>query len=80
MIAAGGAHSVLVSSNEDVFVFGLNNLGQLGLGDEVPCVTQPVKTMQFTSFKIKEISCGDEMTAILNVKGDLFTAGWKCQS
>jgi len=65
-----------VTSNLDIFSFGLNNKGQLGISDEVPFVYNPVKIANFTSFKITEIKCGDEMSVFLNSNGDLFSCGW----
>jgi len=39
-------------------------------------VYNPVKIANFTSFKITEIKCGDEMSVFLNSNGDLFSCGW----
>lgn len=49
----GGAHSIWLTSNQDIFSFGLNNNGQLGLGDPVDWIAHPEKIRQFTSFTIK---------------------------
>jgi len=46
------------------------------VGDLVPKVSIPLKLIQFTSFTIKRIDCGDEMTAFLTSNGDVYTAGW----
>ena len=72
----GGAHSICITSNQDVFSFGLNNNGQLGLGDEVHHISYPEKLRQFTSFSIKSVACGDEMTIFLTTNYDLFAWGW----
>lgn len=75
-VYCGGAHSVWVTSNHDVFSFGLNNNGQLGLGDDVHHISYPEKLRQFTSFSIKQVACGDEMTLFLTSNHDLFACGW----
>lgn len=75
-IYCGGAHSVWITSNQDVFSFGLNNNGQLGLGDEVHHISFPEKLRQFTSFTIKSVAWGDEMTLYLTSNNDLFAWGW----
>jgi alpha-tubulin suppressor-like RCC1 family protein len=34
LVACGGAHTVVKTSSQEVYAFGLNNKGQLGLGVE----------------------------------------------
>jgi alpha-tubulin suppressor-like RCC1 family protein len=72
----GGAHSIWLTSNQDIFCFGLNSSGQLGLGDEVNHISFPEKIRQFTSFSIKSIAWGDEMSIFLTSNNDLFACGW----
>ena len=52
LVACGGAHTVVKTSTQEVYSFGLNNRGQLGLSVDQQCVTFPAKVKSFTSFKI----------------------------
>ena len=65
-----------LTSNREIYSFGLNNNGQLGLGDTIHHVSTPEKIRQFTSFPIKTIAWGDEMTLFLTSNSDLFACGW----
>lgn len=72
----GGAHSICLTSNNAIYSFGLNNNGQLGIGDTVHHISIPEKIRHFTSFTIKKVAWGDEMTLFLTSNSDLFACGW----
>lgn len=55
-IYCGGAHSICVTSNQAVYSFGLNNNGQLGIGDTIHHIAHPEKLRQFTSFSLSKVA------------------------
>ncbi|KAL6598402.1 RCC1/BLIP-II protein [Neocallimastix sp. 'constans'] len=63
-VYAGGYHTFAVTSNNEVYSFGLNNYGQLGLGDEISR-EQPEEVELPEGFVIKDIGVGEHHTIIL---------------
>ena len=61
-------------SNE-VYSFGLNDKGQLGLGIVGNFSSIPHKIHRFTSFPVIKISCSDESSSLLTKNGDLYVWG-----
>jgi regulator of chromosome condensation len=65
----GGYHTVLVHESNELFSFGLNNYGQLGLGDllehQIPDLVEGIDK----SVGIKEIGGGEHFTTILRSNG-----------
>lgn len=76
LIACGGAHTIVkTQQSQELFAFGLNDKGQLGLGVMSSLVPTPQKIKNFTSFNIESIQCADEQSAALTGNGDLFVWG-----
>ena len=50
LIACGGAHTLVKTSTNEVYAFGLNDKGQLGLGVKTELIVTPAKLKNFTSF------------------------------
>lgn len=71
-IACGLHHSVLLTSTGEVYTFGSNQHGQLGLGDfvirETPCKVNINST-------IVQISAGSNHTVLLNSNGQIYSFG-----
>ncbi|XP_015675425.1 probable E3 ubiquitin-protein ligase HERC4 [Protobothrops mucrosquamatus] len=77
MIAAGSAHSMVVSIFGTVYSWGKNTFGQLGLGDtEDRYIPAQVKALEHK--KTVFISCGGEHTAVLSKDGLVCTFGSGC--
>jgi alpha-tubulin suppressor-like RCC1 family protein len=57
LVACGGAHTLVKSTTQEVFSFGLNDKGQLGLGIKAEIIPIPSKIKNFTSFKISKLAC-----------------------
>ena len=79
MVDLGGTHSIALSANGRVFLWGNNNKGQLGDGTTVRTLTPIEITQQFSLAEddiIKSVSLGDMHSAALSSKGRLFTWGW----
>jgi len=71
-VSAGYKHSMLLDPDGDVWVFGDNESGQLGLGDSIPRDT-PTK-VPFRG-KAKAISAGGKHSLILDTEGTVWAFG-----
>ncbi|RWS24487.1 E3 ubiquitin-protein ligase HERC4-like protein, partial [Leptotrombidium deliense] len=73
-ISAGGSHSMAVSYGNNIYVWGKNEFGQLGLGDTAnrlsPCFQSALSNQE-----ICYVSCGDDHSAAITRDGGLFTWG-----
>ncbi|XP_044271959.1 ultraviolet-B receptor UVR8 isoform X2 [Tribolium madens] len=73
----GGWHSCALSKDGDLYVWGWNGSGQLGLGgsdDGVSIMATP-QVLDF-DFNIKKVGCGNKHTVVLTDDGQLFGCGW----
>eukprot|EP01062_Namystynia_karyoxenos_P024507 TRINITY_DN19562_c0_g1_i1.p1 TRINITY_DN19562_c0_g1~~TRINITY_DN19562_c0_g1_i1.p1 ORF type:complete len:1129 (+),score=139.22 TRINITY_DN19562_c0_g1_i1:80-3388(+) len=74
-VAAGGGHCVAVTAAGDVWAWGANGQGQLGVGDEEPH-EYPVKVPGFDG-RCQGICCGLGHTVALDKNsGELWGWGW----
>ncbi|XP_030838470.1 uncharacterized protein LOC105440956 [Strongylocentrotus purpuratus] len=73
-IAAGGAHSVALSTTGSIFVWGSNTHGQLGL-QQLDDVKLPVKLGSLSQGNVKAVSCGMHHTSFLQQNGQLLVYG-----
>uniref|UniRef100_M4C452 RCC1-like domain-containing protein n=1 Tax=Hyaloperonospora arabidopsidis (strain Emoy2) TaxID=559515 RepID=M4C452_HYAAE len=76
-IAAGWAHSALVSTIGEVFTFGWGLYNQLGHGctqDEPLPVA--VDALHGLDSDVVQVACGNWHTAALTASGDMYTWGW----
>ena len=71
-IATGPHHTLMLKNNGELFVFGANYYGQLGLGHH-KSVDKPILLM--TDPDIKSIHCGNDHSMILKNNGELFVFG-----
>ena len=72
-ISCGGCHSVLLSTTGDVWVFGRNDGGGLGLGDRKDR-TSPVKNPYLSN--IVSVRCGYMHTVVMNSENQVFSFGY----
>ncbi|XP_073238801.1 RCC1 domain-containing protein 1-like [Porites lutea] len=90
-IAAGGWHSAAVSECGDLYMWGWNETGQLGLSvnhddtdddrqtatsGKVPCQTFPVPMDLPGDLDVMTVSCGSRHTAAIAGDGSVWTWGW----
>ena len=72
-ISCGRYHSIILDNNQDIWVFGSNNSGQLGLGDRInrniPCKVN-------LNIKVKQISCGAFHSLILDNNDNVWSFGY----
>ena len=74
-IVLGGYHSMILMDNDDLYVFGYNQLGQLGLNDNLGR-NRPIRNNFFTDkSSIKHIALGRLYSMILMDNGDLYVFG-----
>ncbi|NXG35199.1 HERC5 ligase, partial [Dromaius novaehollandiae] len=73
-IAAGGAHSLVVSLSGAVYSWGKNDFGQLGLG-HMEDRDHPSYVEALQHWKTVFISCGADHTAVLSKDGLVCTFG-----
>jgi hypothetical protein len=66
-ISCGIDFTVVIDLNDDVYGFGSNIHGQLGLGPNVECACYPLKINIDNCVKAKEVFCNEYMTAIIRL-------------
>jgi RCC1 and BTB domain-containing protein len=62
------------SDGGEVYSWGQGVLGQLGHGDE-KTQRQPRLVVAFLGFNVRQVSCGNQHTAVLMESGEIFTFG-----
>eukprot|EP01114_Cavostelium_apophysatum_P015328 TRINITY_DN4148_c0_g2_i2.p1 TRINITY_DN4148_c0_g2~~TRINITY_DN4148_c0_g2_i2.p1 ORF type:complete len:779 (+),score=239.68 TRINITY_DN4148_c0_g2_i2:397-2733(+) len=72
--AAGYSCSAIVTDRGELFTFGFNEKGQLGLGHRFN-KEEPQLVTALTGENIKNVSCGQQHMACINQNGDVFTFG-----
>ncbi|KAG8134391.1 hypothetical protein E2320_007524 [Naja naja] len=76
-VAAGGAHSFVLSHSGVVYGWGRNNAHQLGLNQKTSKeqIFKPYSVGALRNLDVTYVSCGDEHTAVLTKSGNVFTFG-----
>ena len=70
MICCGDHHTILLKQNNDVFVCGGNECGQIGLGKDVEKVS--IFTILIKEIEIQKIQCGQYNSLILKRNSNEF--------
>ena len=77
-IAGGSGHSGAVTASGDLYMWGLNNYGQLGVGDQKPRF-YPTPVLQDVVgvylHDIKQLSCSDYSSFVIDTQGRLYSWG-----
>jgi alpha-tubulin suppressor-like RCC1 family protein len=71
-VAAGGEHTVVLDLDNNIWTFGDNFSGQLGLG--LNSSKQFVPT-QISNFKAKQIAAGNKHTVVIDWENNVWTFG-----
>lgn len=86
-VACGRRHTIAITSSGGAFVWGSNEYGQLGLGDDLPILDRQVPTptrLPLTaedggaiknSVKPLDVACGDDHSLILTTDGGILAFG-----
>lgn len=73
-IACGQLHSLALTNNGELYSFGSNSYGQLGLGSESEKVTKPTLVKSLSGVPIAHLSCGGNHSFVITKSGAVF--GW----
>ncbi|XP_031153119.1 E3 ISG15--protein ligase HERC5-like isoform X1 [Sander lucioperca] len=74
-VACGNSHSLALTKGGDVFSWGLNSHGQLGLGKEVPRQHTPVLVCALTGVAVTQVSAGASHSLFLTLPGLVYCCG-----
>ena len=77
-MAGGSGHSGAVTASGDLYMWGLNNYGQLGVGDQEPRF-YPTPVLQDVVgvylHDIKQLACSDYSSFVIDNQGSLYSWG-----
>ncbi|XP_053176238.1 probable E3 ubiquitin-protein ligase HERC6 [Scomber japonicus] len=74
-VACGNSHSLALTRGGDVFSWGLNSHGQLGLGKKVSLQYTPVLVCALSGVPVTQISAGANHTLFLTLSGLVYCCG-----
>ena len=75
-IAAGGWHSVAITEDGEVYVWGRGEYGRLGLGDKSGASKlRPTLVERLVGLRVVEASCGGTHTVVVTDEGRIFIWG-----
>eukprot|EP00890_Picochlorum_soloecismus_P003284 jgi/Picsp_1/3957/NSC_01469-R1_ran gtpase binding len=74
-IAAGGWHSVAITEDGELYVWGRGEYGRLGLGDDTASKLRPTLLTDLVGLRVIEVSCGGTHTVAVTDEGRLFIWG-----
>lgn len=62
-LSSGFGHVVVLTEDQRIFAWGLNEVGQLGLGDKTNRF-EPTHLPYFDNLNVKGVSCGEMHTVV----------------
>ena len=74
-IVCGQHHSVALSSRGDLYTWGHNAYGQLGIGEKVNYRNIPTKVIHSEEFTIKQVTCGQNHVLAVSTDGMMLGFG-----
>lgn len=74
-IACNGEHLFAKSALDEIYGWGRNDEGQLGVGFLTEKIAEPMFIKDLSYKGIRQISCGDNYSAALTIYGEVFVAG-----
>ncbi|EEC68325.1 hypothetical protein OsI_36421 [Oryza sativa Indica Group] len=74
-VACGGYHTCVVTDSGDLYSWGSNENGCLGLGGTDMVRSPEVLKSSLFKFPVSKVSCGWKHTAVIS-GGDIYTWGW----
>ncbi len=75
-ICCGTYHSLALTSSGDIYSWGANKYGQIGIGSDRDCQPKPKKMKYSTNEKFKAISYGCYHSMALTEDGRVFACGY----
>ena len=74
-ISCGQHHNVALSRKGDLYAWGHNAYGQLGIGERVNFKNIPIKVIRANEFTIKHVTCGQNHVLAVSTDGKLLGFG-----
>jgi alpha-tubulin suppressor-like RCC1 family protein len=75
-VAGGHHHSAVIDAEGDLYTFGLNNYGQLGLGEKAPrSVATPTRVPHVRRRGVVGVACGGYHTSFWTNDGRMYSFG-----
>ncbi|XP_070528774.1 probable E3 ubiquitin-protein ligase HERC4 isoform X3 [Cardiocondyla obscurior] len=74
-VACGVEHSIALTNNGDLYAWGNNREGQLGLGSLTDTEIKPKKIYSLAAIPIAFIACGGYHTVVISKSGAVFSWG-----
>jgi len=74
-ICCGEYHTIVLTISGEVYSWGNNESGQIGIGSDDKCVSVPTLLNAFNGEKVKAISCGSIHSLALTESGRVFSWG-----
>ncbi|CAG9954781.1 unnamed protein product [Clonostachys rosea f. rosea IK726] len=78
-VACGSYHSFAIDKNNNVWGWGLNNFGEVGVegnaGEDAAVILKPAKIEALEEYKVTEIDGGGHHSLACSAKGELLTWG-----
>jgi alpha-tubulin suppressor-like RCC1 family protein len=73
-ISAGKTHFAAITTTDQLYVWGSNEHGQLGLKDKVVRKT-PTTSANFNGLQVTKVSCGDDFTFVITQCNEILVTG-----
>ncbi|XP_042351682.1 probable E3 ubiquitin-protein ligase HERC3 [Plectropomus leopardus] len=74
-VACGSQHSVALTKDGQVYTWGQDSRGQLGLGKKTPGANSPQHLRSLSAIPVVQIAAGGEQSFALSVSGGVFSWG-----
>ncbi|KAI5616863.1 putative E3 ubiquitin-protein ligase HERC4 [Silurus asotus] len=74
-VACGNSHSVVLANDGQLFTWGQNSSGQLGLGKDKPSFSSPKPLKSLSGIPLAQISAGGDHSFALSLSGAVFSWG-----
>eukprot|EP01084_Bolivina_argentea_P123208 218345_1 len=75
-IICGAKHSGVLDLENNIYLFGANNAGQIGKSKEERDVFEAVIPPMLKNMKIESLDCGSRHTVVLNESNQIYTFGF----
>jgi alpha-tubulin suppressor-like RCC1 family protein len=75
MVACGGEHLFAKTALDEIYGWGRNDEGQLGVGFLAEKIVEPLFLKDLSYKGIKQIACGDNYSAAVSMHGEVSVAG-----
>ena len=81
-ISSGSSHNLCVTEDDNLYTFGWNSYGQLGIGKNAghaagdDCVVEPVFNEYFKDINVVKVQCGAWHSAVIDDKGWCYLFGF----